>query len=148
MQASNDTGIYAEEDGGFLMIDDDINPGLRSGVPTSNAGSGYSARDMERHTQQAQVRQENFPSLAAAAPATNAPAPNGTAKKPPPAPSKSLMKITKVVKKTSPAEIAKQKKAREEAQRKAQLSQLNFFDPINNAQPVNAHNGLLTAPTP
>ena len=132
------------------MIDDDINPGLRSGIPTNNAGSRYSAREIsERHTQQAQTRQENFPSLAAVAPAINAdPVSNGNAKKPPPAPSKSLMKITKVVKKTSPAEIAKQKKAREEAQRKAQLSQLNFFDPTNNVQSANVPNGLITVPPP
>ena len=143
-QQENDTGIYAD-DGGFLMIDDDINPGLRSGIPTHNTGTMYSARQIvEQHSQQAQVREGNFPSLPSATTDT-ANTINRTAPKPAAAPSKSLKSITKVVKKTDPAELAKQKKAREEAQRKAELSRLNFFDP-NSAQPSIGSNGLLKAP--
>lgn len=145
-QVVTDSGIYAEEEGGFLMIDDDINPGLRSGVPNHDAGSTYSGqRIAEQHSQQAQAREENFPSLATSAPAASTS--NSVTNKPPAEPSKSLKSITKVVKKTDPAEIARQKKAREEAQRKAELSRLSFFDP-SNPQPTSTNNGLLTAPSP
>jgi hypothetical protein len=145
--AREDMGIYSEDGGGFLMIDDDINPGLRSGLPTNETGSIYSARDIaEHHSHQAQAREESFPSLSTTTPVmgneTSAPA-----NKPPTGPSKSLKSITKVVKKTDPAEVARQKKAREEAQRKAELSRLNFFDPTN-TQPFNTNNGLLVAPVP
>ncbi|KAL7514284.1 hypothetical protein ACHAXN_012061 [Cyclotella atomus] len=148
-EVSNDTGIYAEEGGGFLMIDDDINPGLRSGVPNRDAGASFSARRIdEQHSQQAQAREESFPSLSATALATStANDPISTNPKPPAGPSKSLKSITKVVKKTDPAEVARQKKAREEAQRKAELSRLSFFDP-SNPQPTTTNNGLLLAPVP
>jgi hypothetical protein len=148
-QDNNDTGIYAGDEGGFLMIDDDINPGLRSGLP-SGTGSMYSARNLiEQHSQQAQAREGSFPSLpSAVVTSTNANAPDNTIQKKPPAgPSKSLKSITKVVKKTDPAELAKQKKAREEAQRKAELSRMNLFDP-SIAQPSVTGNGLLTVPLP
>jgi len=164
-----DTGIYGNESG-LVMIDDDINPGLRSGVPSddrnrngsytqsthNNLGSLYSARHItERYSQEAQIRDTNFPSLSAAASSSanavnsdpNATtSANTTAKKAAPPvsgpPSKSLLKITNVVKKTDPAEVARQKKAREEAQRKAAMTQLNYFDPST------ANSTLLTAPTP
>ena len=69
---SNDLGIYGDEDGGgFLMIDDDINPGLRNGVPSSNPGSSYSARHIaEQQSQQAQAQEQSFPSLSAVTPST------------------------------------------------------------------------------
>jgi hypothetical protein len=142
-----DTGIYAEEEGGFLMIDDDINPGLRSGVPNHDTGEYSARRIVEQHSQQAQARDESFPSLSTTAPTATSSTndPTRTIPKPPAGPSKSLKSITKVVKKTDPAEIARQKKAREEAQRKAELSRLSFFDP-SNPQPTNTNNSLLTAP--
>lgn len=147
----NDLGIYGGEDGGgFLMIDDDINPGLRSGVPSSHPGSSYSARHIaERHSQQAQAQEESFPTLSAVTPTTTgSSATTSITQNPTSAPSsKSLKKITKVVKKTNPAELARQKKAREEALRKAELSRLSFFDPTA-SRPSDAHNGLLTAPIP
>eukprot|EP00970_Alexandrium_tamarense_P014593 scaffold4206_cov196-Alexandrium_tamarense.AAC.24 len=148
-QEYHDSGIYAGDYGGFIMIDDDINPGLRSGIPTTNnnrTGTLYSARHIaEHHSQEAQVREGNFPSLPSTSADQNVTAPP---KKPPApgGPSKSLKKITKVVKKTTPAELAKQKKAREEALRKAEMSRLNYFDP-DNLQPGNQmQSGLMTAP--
>eukprot|EP00804_Cyclotella_cryptica_P025345 CCRYP_012443-RD/>CCRYP_012443-RD protein AED:0.12 eAED:0.12 QI:268/1/1/1/1/0.66/3/4084/973 len=144
---NHDTGIYAGEDGGFLMIDDDINPGLRSGIPTNDTGALYSARHLaEQHSHQAQTREGNFPSLPSASSATaSVDISNSSSQKLSAAPSKSLKSITKVVKKTDPAELARQKKAREEAQRKAELSRLNYFDP-SSTQPSVAGNGLVTAP--
>jgi len=135
----HDTGIYEGDGGGLLVIDDDINPGLRSGMPPgeshsdANAGGFYSARHIaERHSQEAQVREGNFPSLSGAAPAS-ATADNVAATKPPlpPAggPSKSLSKISKLVKKTDRKEVERQRKAREDAQRRAEMSKLSFFNP-------------------
>lgn len=148
---SNDLGIYGDEDGGgFLMIDDDINPGLRNGVPSSNPGSSYSARHIaEQQSQQAQAQEQSFPSLSAVTPSTTTgAATTSITQNPTSGPSsKSLKKITKVVKKTNPAELARQKQAREEALRKAELSRLSFFDPTG-SNPSIAHNGLLTAPIP
>ncbi|KAL7464972.1 hypothetical protein ACHAXS_005304 [Conticribra weissflogii] len=169
-----DTGIYGN-DSGLVMIDNDINPGLRSGLPSNdwnhgnssnhdgsypgatnnNVGSLYSARHItDRYSQEAQIRDTNFPSLSTAASSsanannhdTNSNAPSNTSKKAAAPtsgpPSKSLLKITNVVKKTDPTEVARQKKAREEAQRKAAMTQLNYFDPST------ANSTLLTAPTP
>ena len=49
-------------------------------------------------------------------------------------PSKSLLKMAKMVKKTTPAEAARQKKATEEARRRAALANLSFQVP--GSQPI------------
>eukprot|EP00581_Thalassiosira_minuscula_P001841 CAMPEP_0183745998 /NCGR_PEP_ID=MMETSP0737-20130205/66521_1 /TAXON_ID=385413 /ORGANISM="Thalassiosira miniscula, Strain CCMP1093" /LENGTH=1179 /DNA_ID=CAMNT_0025981677 /DNA_START=127 /DNA_END=3668 /DNA_ORIENTATION=- len=137
-----DTGIYGGDDGGMVIIDDDINPGLRSGVPTTSSGDGtsgngtfYSARHIaEQHSQVAQAREGNFPSLPSA---TTAPAsttvpgtePRDAAAAAKGGASKSLSKISNLVKKTNPKELERQRKAREEAQRRAELAKLSFFNP-------------------
>ena len=140
---NHDTGIYeGEGGGGLLIIDDDINPGLRSGVPFdgSNADgttSLYSARHIaEQHSHAAQLQETNFPSLSSNAPADisqgarNNDVDADTSTKPPPGPSsKSLKKISKLVKPTDPLEVEKQRKAREEATRRAELSKLSYFNP-------------------
>ena len=144
-QMNHDVGIYGGDDGGLLVIDDDINPGLRSGMPPDARGGGdaasigtlHSARHIaERHSQAAQVREGNFPSLATATAASSASrthnADNAAAaskKPPPPSAGKSLSKISKLVKKTNPKEAERQRKARDEAQKRAELSKLSFFDP-------------------
>ena len=137
---AHDTGIYeGEGGGGLLIIDDDINPGLRSRVPPTGVGGDgsstlYSARHIaERHSQAAQVQENNFPSLATTAVSIG----QGTTstQQPPSAaaatgrPSKSLNKISKLVSKTDQKQVEKQRKAREEAQRRAELSKLNYFNP-------------------
>jgi len=133
----HDTGIYEGDGGGLLVIDDDINPGLRSGLPPgesnrdANAGGFYSARHIaERHSQEAQVREGNFPSLSGAAPASADNVAAKTAPLPPAGgPSKSLSKISRLVKKTDRKEVERQRKAREDAQRRAEMSKLSFFNP-------------------
>ncbi|KAL9185400.1 hypothetical protein ACHAXT_003177 [Thalassiosira profunda] len=156
---SQDTGIYGGDEGGFVMIDDDINPGLRSGMPTTNGnaapepsthsavGTFYSARHIaEQHSQVAQAREGNFPSLRSAEASSAAPTGSKDKAKPKPAgpAPKSLSKISNLVKKTDPKEVEKQRKAREAAQKRAEMSQMRFFDP--EAGPVTA-NGVSSLPT-
>jgi len=138
---AHDTGIYeGEGGGGLLIIDDDINPGLRSGFPVvgsdvdNNTSGLYSAQHIaEHHSHAAQSQQSNFPSLAATTNSqdnVNGQGNNSTSKPPPQGrPSKSLNKISKLVKKTDPKVVERQRKAREEAQRRAERSQLNYFNP-------------------
>ena len=160
----HDTGIYEGEGGGLLLIDDDINPGLRGGLPVSNnvddvttmRGTRYSARHIaERHGHAAQIREEAFPSLTAAiaaAAATTAAvlgdeSNNGVSSTTPPsAPSRSLSKISNLVQKTDPKQIERQRKAREQALRRAELSKLSFFNPDNTQISLDNNDSLPTAP--
>jgi len=166
-QDHDDVGIYAYDPenenntGGMIIIDDDVNPGLRgSGFRRTateaannntadaemsaansafpNNGSFWSASHIaDRYNHAMSNHESNFPSLSATttdtggdANAANAPPPEVTRrKKTPPAPSKSLLNIGNLVKKTDPAELERQRKAREEAQRRAALSQLSFVVP-------------------
>ncbi|KAL7452170.1 hypothetical protein ACHAWC_003889, partial [Mediolabrus comicus] len=142
-----DTGIYAGEEGGFLMIDDDINPGLRSRVVDSTRGSA------ERISHAAQARDNSFPSLqnnpesVVAAPKTT----RVSSKKVPVVDghSKGLSKIGKMIKQTDPKEVERQRKAREEANRRAELSRQMFFDPSvpnSNQTGTASAGGLLPVP--
>ena len=129
----HDIGIYEGDGGGLLLIDDDINPGLRSGMLRNNneIGGSYSARHIaERHSHVAQIREGAFPTLPSAS--ASVAAVSGSKKGPPlqpSVPSRSLSKISKVVVKTDKKQIEKMIKAREEAERRALLSNLNFFNP-------------------
>mmetsp|Transcript_16940 Transcript_16940/g.27539 ORF Transcript_16940/g.27539 Transcript_16940/m.27539 type:complete len:1080 (-) Transcript_16940:164-3403(-) len=155
--AVHDTGIYEGDGGGLLVIDDDINPGLRSGIPVSSnhddATTGstfYSAREIaERHSQEAQAREGNFPSLSTATVAASST--TNVSKKtllpPSAASSKSLSKISKLVKKTDAKEVQRQIKAREEAQRRAELSKLSFFNPDAAGGSMMANNGMMATTT-
>ena len=132
----HDIGIYEGDGGGLLLIDDDINPGLRSGMLRNNTemGGSYSARHIaERHSHVAQIREGAFPTLPSASAAVAADSGDAASKKGPPlqpsVPSRSLSKISKVVAKTDKKQIEKMIKAREEAERRALLSNLNFFNP-------------------
>jgi hypothetical protein len=135
-----DTGIYDE--GGLLMIDDDINPGLRSRIVDTTLGT------VESNSHEAQARDSSFPSLQNnAASEVTAPTPASVSSKKAPkvdGHSKGLSKIGKLVKQTDPKEIERQRKAREEANRRAELSRQMFFDP-SKPEPTTT-GGLLTVP--
>ena len=139
-----------DDDGGFMIIDDDENPGLRGGVGNLNCatipGDGsamnnspyYSASHITNRygsswgNASSNYSPDAFPALApapAAAATTSQkrtkPEPN-KAKKPPAKPSKTLARITGSVKKTDPEERQRQWEAREIARKKAMLSRLPF----------------------
>ena len=137
-----DSGIYDE--GGLIMIDDDINPGLRSQIVDSTRGN------VQRISHEAQARDNSFPSLqnnATSEVAAPAPAASVSSKKAPKADghSKGLSKIGKMVKQTDPKQAERQRKAREEANRRAELSRQMFFDPSSRPETTST-GGLLTAP--
>ena len=146
----SDRGVYDGDGGGLLVIDDDINPGLRSGVPTlrhqNTPSTLYSANHIaSTWGQAAQARTTNFPSLPSAS------GPQLTIQPAPPksAGSKSLARIGKLVQETDPKKVERQKKAREEAQRRAHLAKQNFFNPDSNGRATaEMDNGLPTAPSP
>lgn len=126
-----DAGVYGGE--GLLVIDDDMNPGLRSSAPAFVPGSAdstlWSARHIaQRYGHEATVRAHDFPSLSAVATRTETKQEEplraaATAKKPP---SKTLARITGAVKKTDPEEQQRQWEAREAARRRAMMSNLTF----------------------
>lgn len=156
---SQDAGVYGVEEGGILVIDDDVNPGLRGGVsaasesarqyeettgrgagePSTGTGTLYSASHIaDRYGHASRVQADNFPSLPASS-GDDAPSSLASAQEPKMAPvaskpSKSLLKMAKMVKKTTPAEAARQKKATEEARRRAALANLSFQVP--GSQPI------------
>ena len=142
MSLQPDTGIYAGDDGGFLMIDDDINPGLRSRVVDST-------RVIAERNQEALSRDNSFPLLENNAASEVRPLnpTNASAKKVPVVDghSKSLSKISKMIKQTDPKEIERQRKAREEANRRAKLSRQMFFD-ASNPNSGTSTGGLLPVP--
>jgi hypothetical protein len=139
-----DVGIYGTQDGGVIIIDDDANPGLRgqgirhmasapAQVPLEgNAAPNtlWSASHITRnYSHSARVQAQNFPSLPSAPPTTtdsgsSTPTPKGVPRK-----GSSLQHITKVVVPTDPAELKRQKEARDEAQRRAMLANLSFMAP-------------------
>ena len=148
----SDQGVYDGDGGGggLLVIDDDINPGLRSGVPTQRQQNTLSTQYSATHIastwgQAAQARRTNFPSLpSASGPQLSIqPAPKKSTA------SKSLSRIGKLVQETDPKQVERQKKAREEAQRRAHLAKQNFFSPDSNGRTTTeADNGLPTVPSP
>jgi R3H domain len=155
-----DTGIYGDEAGGMMVIDDDMNPSLRGGgrnigqVYQAYNNSQWSANRLTGQNQTTNLQADNFPALNAVTTLppgqsplnTNAPdfvpgGPGGVpraasapsqnpARQPPPKknlpPAKSLKIIAGAVKKTTPEEAQRQFEAREEARRKAVLSNLTF----------------------
>lgn len=130
--ALHDVGIYLGEGGGLLVIDDDLNPGLRSGIVET--GGSYSAHSniAETHSHAAQIHDVTFPSLPTTAEAVSTDSGDAVTRKSPPQPSgtsKSLSKIAKVVMKTDPKQAERMIKAREDAERRAQMSRMTFFNP-------------------
>jgi R3H domain len=115
-----DTGVY-DGGGGYLVIDDDLNPGLRGA--TAEVARAYQNR--HRHRQPG-IQPAEFPSLSeTSVPATSASEPAVPPKKPLP-PSATLSRIATAVKKTDPEEQQRQWEARELARRKAMLSTMTF----------------------
>lgn len=163
---SNDTGIYGGD--GFMVIDDDANPGLRgtnrtrdydnhltAAAPSFTPGTLWSASHITNHyhsfvSHDASQHASNFPALQESINenlnyAATSREPNQKQqhqkKKPP---SKSLSRITKVVSKTDPKEIQKQREARELFVKRAAMANLSFgSDP---ATALAAPSGLLTVP--
>jgi hypothetical protein len=130
-QNRNETeaGIYIES-GNFLVIDDDAFPGLRGNAPEfipRSSPSFTSAQYLERsHNNTGIVQEHEFPPLAATAtPAAEPPESEQTSKKTLPK-AKTLSIISTLVKESDPEEQLRQWKAREEALRKAALSNLTF----------------------
>jgi hypothetical protein len=141
-----DVGIYGTEDGGVIIIDDDANPGLRgqgvrhvlstpAEVPLEgNAApmnSWSASHIIGNYSHSARVQAQNFPLLPSAPPSTtdsgsSTPTPKRVSGK---GPSRSLQHISKIVVPTDPAELKRQKEAREEAQRRAMLANLSFMAP-------------------
>jgi len=127
-------GLYTNEGGGMVIIDDNINPGLRGATDLSHAMETLS---YPRNGHQTTRRQEdNFPALTTTSTANQemSTAINSQSDKPAitvdKKVSKSLLKIGKVIEKTNPKDIVKQKKAREEALRKMELANLPYEEYI------------------
>jgi len=145
----DDDGIYGDEGGGIVIIDDDANPGLRGGghfrdsteeaaatldaaASSFTPGTLWSASHIRsRYGHAATVQAQNFPALpTASAPppsTTSAPVAGGggdvSSKK---GSSRSLQRITKVVAKTDPREVQRQREAREMFVKRAMMSNLKF----------------------
>ena len=143
--ALHDVGIYEGEGGGLLVIDDDLNPGLRSGIVET--GGSYSAHTniAETHSHVAQIRDAAFPSLSQVVMSVDAG--DAATRKGPPQPSgtsKSLSKIAKIVKKTDLKQTERMIKAREDAERRA--NRMTFFSP-NSGTPAPSLSSNITLPT-
>lgn len=146
--AQDDIGIYGGA--GVMVIDDDMNPGLRGSAPAFVPGGGGSGgantlwsashiRGAHGGGHEAGVQAHEFPSLSAAVPRPAAAssaaqqqqrnqssASSNNSKKKAPPPPKTLSLIGGLVKKTDPEELQRQWEAREEARRKALLSTMTF----------------------
>ncbi len=133
----HENGIYGGA--GFMVIDDDLNPGLRTEANPDIAASQElgpsntfwsSSHITQQHGFGDVPRAWEFPSLSTVVqqlPKPAEPAPRSTQrpveKKPP---SKTLANIGSAVKKTDPEELQRQFEAREEAIRRAMMSNLTF----------------------
>lgn len=132
----NESGIYGGA--GFVVIDDTLNPGLRTEAnpdPIENqevartSSLWSSSHITQQHGSGGVPRAWEFPSLSTVAQQLPKPseAPRSSQqvveKKPP---SKTLAKIGSAVKKTDPEEVQRQFEAREEARRRAMMSNLTF----------------------
>lgn len=132
----NESGIYGGS--GFMVIDDALNPGLRTETnpeaaenqPVMPTSSLWSSSNITQQNGSGGVpRAWEFPSLSTVAqqlPRTTEPPRSSlrTVEKKPP--SKTLANIGSAVKKTDPEEVQRQFEAREEAIRRAMMSNLTF----------------------
>ena len=138
-----DVGIYG--DGGLLVIDDNLNPGLRGNAPEFTPDAGDTATNgragastlwsashiAARHNHATRMQAQEFPSLSeTAAPSrtdrsSDEPGPAAAARKNLPK-AKTLSKIGGLVKETTAEEKQRQWEAREDARRKAIMSNLTF----------------------
>ncbi|GAX25066.1 hypothetical protein FisN_10Lh262 [Fistulifera solaris] len=133
----HENGIYGGT--GFMVIDDELNPGLRTEAHPDIAASQQvgssntlwsSSHITQQHGSGAVPRAWEFPSLSTVVqqlPKPAEPASRSTqrpAEKKPP--SKTLANIGSAVRKTDPEELQRQFEAREEAIRRAMMSNLTF----------------------
>jgi hypothetical protein len=147
--ALHDIGIYEGDGGGLMVIDDDLNPGLRSGIVETGGSDSAHSNIAETHSHVAQIRDAAFPSLSSTAAVVSTDSGDAVTRKGPPQPSgtsKSLSKIAKVVKKTDPKQAERMIKAREEAERRSQMSRMTFFNP-NSGTPASSPSSNSTLPT-
>ena len=137
----DDIGIYGDAQG-ILVIDDDLNPGLRgdaavfvpdAATTATNGSLSWSASHIAaQYGHAARLQAHEFPSLAdVAAPSSASGAgtasTTATSREERPKPkAKTLSKITGVVKQTTEEERQRQWEAREAMKRKAALSNLTF----------------------
>ena len=141
--AREDTGIYGDS-GGILVIDDDINPGLRGnnidaalnsdapefvpGGTTPNLTRWSANQIASRMGHRAQVQAAEFPALAKPTASSQVAASSSSAttpKKPLPK-SNTLSKIATSVKKTDPEERQRMWEAHEEFIRRSRVANLTF----------------------
>jgi len=146
-----ESGIYGTADSGMLLIDDDVNPGLRSGlnnpVHTNHGGGINSGGDVphpvapqsttmnSRYGHTARVQADNFPALPttnvnAATTETNSERNDGKPPRKKPQISSSLSKIGTFVKKTNAKEMEKQRRARMLAMRKAEIANMSYEEGV------------------
>lgn len=129
-EQDQDTGIYG--DGGLIVIDDDLNPGLRGHQGTFQSFRERQSSETPPSMSESLVgkasAKEEFPMLMAAAPpiATDNHYQHYEKQKKQLPVAATLAKISSAVKKTDPEEIQRQIKARELARKKAMLSNLTF----------------------
>ncbi len=161
-ETAEDTGIYGSD--AFVVIDDDENPGLRGQrvrgapsiteegpIPTEISMAPNTLWTSNRVAQNlnysARSRAQNFPALPT--PTTSGGSSTPKEAQPAKGPSKSLQRITKVVVPTDPAQRKREKEAREEAQRRSMMANLNFVAPGTQVydNTANSSNGLLQAPS-
>lgn len=160
----NDVGIFGDQSGGLLIIDDDLNPGLRGGgldravtphnFPILEGGNGNGGGDAVQqmdswYGHRARVHADNFPALPR--PTLGSSEVDDTAQSsgrrqvdssPKPVKvSKSLSKISKLVQKTDPKQLEKQRRARELALKKAELASLPYEDAVRRL--ANSDNGSI-----
>jgi hypothetical protein len=154
----DDLGISGDN-AGILVIDDDMNPGLRGDAPvfmpsstsTVNAvstGSLWSASHIAaRHNHAARLQAHEFPSLAAPTSTGSSPSTRDSKQPSKPLPkTNTLSKISGVVKQTTPEERQRQWEAREAMKRKAALSNLTFGSNAILPSSTDAASSLLTPP--
>ena len=130
---------FPEDSSGLHVIDDDLNPGLRGNAAAFVPTSLYSASHIVSRNHSS-PREQDFPSLQAAVPPSSGEEAAPVKKNNLP-PAKTLAKIGSLVQKTDPEELQRQWEAREEARKKALLSNLTFGsnhalqnEPARNAQ--------------
>jgi hypothetical protein len=138
---AHDLGIYGDG-AGYVVIDDDLNPGLRGRYAEAALQQARRQQPLARG-----VQAGDFPSLAeTVAPAPALPPQPVTApvKKALP-PSTTLSRIATSVKKTDPEEQQRQWEAREEARRKAMLSNMTFGNNLVALDGIPGANAQLTS---
>lgn len=148
----DNSGILVQEGGGMLIIDDNVNPGLRGvnqimpNLQDSTYSTSFSAGNWNIPENYPQL--EPFPTLMSANVADGEVTSNNNREVQTNdknacnrSVSKSLLKIGNTVKKTNQKDIVKQRKAREEALRKMELANLPYEEYLRRQNaPIDAEN--------